>query len=220
MPKTVLLFDIDGTLLLSGGCGKIALNRIFKELYGENDIWDNLKPDGKTDVAIIRECYQRRFKREPDAIEIHQLKQAYLRENAIELKRATRFRLMPHVPETLAKLATYDHIVMGLATGNFKASGLDKLARGGIDHYFRFGGFACDSEDRLTLTRKALERAREYLGGPPKDLYIIGDTVHDIRCGKAIGAKTVAVCTGSTTRETLEAERPDQILATLAELTL
>ena len=119
MPKTVILWDIDGTLLLTGGAGKAAFNTIFKDLYNEDDIWQDLKPDGKTDIAIIKECYSKRFNKLPTEAEIERITDAYIKENKLELKTAPRFRLMPFVVETLNKLSQNDDIVMGLATGNF-----------------------------------------------------------------------------------------------------
>jgi len=220
MSKTIILWDIDGTLLLTGGSGKAAFNRIFKELYNEDNIWDDLHPDGKTDTAIIKECYQRRFQKSPTEEEIDRIKEAYIKENKIELKNAPRFHLMPYVEKTLNKLSLNPTIAMGLATGNYREPGFDKLKRGQIDHHFNFGGFACDSEDRLKLTQIALENAIEYIREEPKDVYLIGDTVHDIRCGNEIGATTIAVCTGSTTKEVLKDAGADEVINDLSELTI
>lgn len=202
--KTVFLWDIDGTLLLTGGAGQASFDRVFEELYGEKYIWDNIKPDGRTDESIIEELFLKRFKRNPIKKEKREIIKLYNKAMGEEVHKASRFRVMPKAKETLEKLSQDKNIVMGLATGNFEISAKHKLRKAGLLEYFSFGAYGSDSSDRLKITKLALKRAYEHLGCKPKEIYLVGDTIYDVRCGNKIGVKTIAVCTGATTREQLQ----------------
>lgn len=215
--KRLFLWDIDGTLLLTGGAGKAAFERIFLEIYNEPFIWGNTQPDGKTDPLIIRELFTSRLGREPAADEMNTIVTLYNRAMEEEIPRSKKFRLLPHAHETLTKLSHIAGVLMGLATGNFETSAQAKLKRAGLSHFFGFGGFGSDSDDRLTLTRIALTRGLEKCGTKPDELYVVGDTIHDITCGLTIGAKTIAVATGQTTREKLEKAKADWVIDSLEE---
>ena len=141
----MLLFDIDGTLLLTGGVGKIALEAAILELFGIPDSWGNLIPDGKTDPMIISEICFRILKRNLMDEEYHTLCSRYHHHFENEISHADRFRLMPGIPELLGTLAGNPCLVMGLATGNFGKAAEMKLKRGNLDVFFSFGGFASDS---------------------------------------------------------------------------
>lgn len=216
--KTVILWDIDGTLLLTGGAGAQAFNRVFEELYGEPFIWKNINPDGRTDDWIIDQLFLSHFKRTPSGKERAKVIALYNDSMREALRDSPNFRLMPSAMEVVSALHADPGVHMGLATGNYKLAAHHKLKRGGLDSFFSFGGYGCDSAERLQLTQVALERAIHYVGGQPDALLLIGDTIHDISCGKAIGAKTVAVCTGSTPRAVLEAAGADRVLDDLTGL--
>lgn len=216
MNKTIFLFDIDGTLLLTGGAGKVAFEQVFEKLFGEKYVWQNIKPDGKTDPLIIDELFIQRFGRNPNPNEQKQIIDLYNAAMEHALKEAENFRLMPFVPETLQKLFDTPGVILGLATGNFEISAWHKLRHAKLDQFFKFGGFGSDSGNRLELTKLALDRAIKHIGGQPKEVYVVGDTIHDIQCGQDIGAKTIAVCTGSTKRQTLEQANPTCILDDLS----
>src|SRR3989338_416862 len=204
MSKTVFLWDIDGTLLLTGGAGGLAFENVFFELYGVKDIWSKIEPDGRTDDSILEEIYFNRFRQMPTLDEKKQIEELYSIKLPEALKTATRFRLMPRVPEVLKYLHSLAHVSMGLATGNYERAAHHKLVRAGLRSYFDYGGYGSDSADREVLTRLALTRATQYLKTSPKKVIVVGDTIHDVRCGLAIGAKTLAVCTGRTKAETLK----------------
>jgi phosphoglycolate phosphatase len=214
----LILFDIDGTLLLTGGAGKVAFNRVFEELYGETEIWQDVTPDGRTDDSLVHEVYQKRFGKIPNPDELSKIAARYNELMAEELPRSERFRLMPFARETLTKLAAQPHVHLGLATGNYEAAAWHKLKHAGLDHHFTFGGFGSDAFDRLKLTQIALERGIQRIGTTPESVYLIGDTIHDVTCGKAIGAKTIAVCTGSTKAEELKEAGADWVLTDLSGL--
>lgn len=211
MCKTVFLWDIDGTLLLTGGAGIKSFNRLFLELYNQTHIWQKLSPDGRTDDWIISELFAQRFNRRPDPAELARIAARYNELMAEEIPQSTNFRLMPKAPETLEWL-TQKNVVHGLATGNYEPTAWAKLSHAGLKHHFHFGGFGSDATERLDLTRIALQRAHEHLKEAPARVVLVGDTVHDVTCGRAIGALTVAVCTGSTTRDRLESAGADFVL--------
>lgn len=213
----LVLWDIDGTLMLSGGAGDRAMDRAFTLLHNTKDIW-TIHPHGKTDIVIFKQLYQNRFRRLPTDTEIENLKKAYIEFLREELVEAPDLRLMPHVKETLEIFHSNPNICQGLATGNFEITGRMKLKRAGIDHYFSFGGFACDSEDRQTLTHRALEKGIAHIERTPERVYLIGDTVNDIRCGQGIGATTIGVCTCATPRADLEKAGADYVLSDLSEV--
>jgi len=207
----LVLFDIDGTLLLTGGAGKIAFERAFEELYGIPDAWGDIAPDGKTDPIIFEEIFQRALNRKPTDEEHETLKLRYSQYFRPALLEATNFRLMPGIPELLRLLRQRKGVLSGLATGNFEMTAWLKLERGGIRPYFGFGGFGSDSRDRLRLTEKAIERAKDLTGEEParNAVFVVGDTPHDVQAGKALGLKTVAVATGKLPAAELERSKPD-----------
>lgn len=216
---TLFLWDIDGTLLLTGGAGITSFNRVFEELYGERHVWKDLHPDGKTDDAIIEELFFQHFGRLPNLQELTRIAVRYSHVMGEELDRSERFRLMPHALETVDQLSKKPGVTLGLCTGNYELAAIHKLKRGGLSDYFLFGGFGSDHRDRLKLTEIALLRAADHLGFQPDQVFVVGDTVHDVRCGKGVGAKTIAVCTGSTPRSLLEKAGADWVLDDLSQFT-
>lgn len=218
MPKTVFLWDIDGTLLITGGAGKSAFQKVFRDLYGvQGDVWGDYGPHGKTDYAIIDTLYAKVFGVPPLRAEVSRIASRYRECFEEDLKSMPGFRLMPRAKETVEELAARADVSLGLATGNFKQAAYLKLKLAGLDSHFAYGGFGCDATERTELTRAAYRRAVESIGGEPEEIYLVGDTVHDVRCGRAIGAKTVAVCTGGSTRAELQEAGATWVLDDLSE---
>lgn len=217
--KKMLLFDIDGTLLLTGGTGKVALEAALLELYGIPDSWGDLIPDGKTDPVIIDEICLRILGRNLSPEEHQIISDRYHDHFEREIEKASGYRLMPGIPELLSALGQRNDLAMGLATGNFEKAAFLKLQKGRLHHHFSFGGYASDSADRRTLTRIAYERGRRLFPEPvdPRHVLVIGDTIHDINAGKALGAVTVSVGTGSTPATVLRALEPDFYFEDLSE---
>lgn len=220
MTKTVFLWDIDGTLLLTGGAGQASFDRAFEKLYGEKYIWENIMPHGRTDNYIIEELFTNRFKRPPTKEEKERIIHRYNEAMGEEVYRAKNFRLMPMVQEILETLSRNKDFVLGLATGNFEISAKHKLRKAGLLEYFSFGAYGSDSPDRLKITQLALKRAYKHLGCKPKEIYLVGDTIHDVKCGQKIGAKTVAVCTGPTSRDQLEEAGANWVIDDLSQFPL
>lgn len=213
----ILLWDIDGTILLAGGAGKVAFNRVFEELYQEYEIWENYKPDGKTDYLIINDIYSKRFGKLPTQEEVQNIKNLYAKHLDKTLYEENHFRVLPFAEEVLNAFSKRDDVVMALCTGNFKDTSFSKMKRAKLENIFSFGGFGCDSIDRKELTRLAFERATIKAGKNFTDVYVIGDTIHDVNCAKSIGAISVAVATGSTKPQTLKEAGAHIILNNLGE---
>lgn len=209
------LFDIDGTLLLSGGAGARALEGAFAARFGLAGAMDGVQLGGKTDPNIVEEVFLARLGRPPTAAEIDEILDLYLPLLRAELAAASQFRLMPWVVEALDHLAALPGVRIGLATGNIRAGAQAKLERAGLWERFELGGFACDHRDRHRLVARAIERA----GGVPLDqVIVIGDTPFDVSAARACGARVIAVATGSVTRDALAACEPDAVFDSLAEL--
>lgn len=208
----MLLFDIDGTLLYTGGSGRIAFEKAFQELFGLPDVWQNLIPDGKTDPLIIEEIVQRVLKRPLLGSEYEKLTERYHEIFDIEILNPPKFYLLPGVVALLEKLSKNQSLSLGVATGNFERAAWSKLKKGNIHHFFSYGGFASDAGCRTELTRIAWQRGQETLGRSiAKDqVILIGDTPFDIKVGKELGFFTVGVATGRTSvQEFLEKYKAD-----------
>lgn len=209
------LFDIDGTLLLSGGAGARALERAFAVRFGLAGAMAEVQLGGKTDPNIVEEVFLTRRGRRPSQAEIDEILDLYLPLLRAELADASNFRLMPAVVETLDHLAGLAGVRIGLATGNIRAGAQAKLERAGLWHRFELGGFACDHRERHRLVARAIERAGAI---EPDEVVVVGDTPLDVSAARACGARVIAVATGSVGREALAACEPDAVFDTLAEL--
>ena len=209
----VLLFDIDATLLKSGHAGLRALDRTFEALYGVTKATEGLRPDGKTDPLIFREMLGRTRPDLEAEAELSRVGELYVRHLREEVRHSPGFHLMPGVEALLEALSRMPSVRLGVATGNLEEGARIKLGRAGLDHYFAFGGYGSDAEDRSELIRAAIRRAEAYLGGPVEreQVFVIGDTPRDVRHGQAVGARTVAVATGNSGVEELANCGPDHL---------
>ena len=212
IPKRLLLFDIDGTLINSGGAGLHALRDVLQEQFGITDDLEGIEVAGRTDSGIVHQIL-RRQKIEPNEKNTARFLDQYLELLAEELPQRPGF-VLPGVKELLLRLREGSHIVLALLTGNVQRGAKLKLEHYGLWQFFEFGAFADDHHDRNELGAFARRRARERHGVEFESaaIDVIGDTPHDIACGKAIGARTIAVTTGSFTREQLAGHQPDLIL--------
>lgn len=210
-----LLFDIDGTLLLTGGAGQVAFERAFEECFGVRDSWGDVIPDGKTDPVIFGEIARRVIGRDLEAAEYEDLCGRYLRYFPEALRLSDRFRVMPGIPELLAKLKTRPEYLLGVATGNLEAAAWHKLRRGDLHDYFCFGGFGSDAAKRADLVGMAITRARQKApdaAHQPEHCVVIGDTVLDVAAAKANGTRVVGVATGGYPAGDLLASGADLVL--------
>src|SRR5215475_4108727 len=205
MRPTVLLFDIDGTLVTTGGAGRRALERVFSHCFGRQDAC-SFRLDGMTDRAIVRAGLTSigiaATKEEIDAV-----LRDYVRILEEEVARVdpSQYHLHAGIQDALDAARARPEIALGLGTGNIREGARVKLSRVGIYDRFAFGGFGCDAEDRIALIRRGAERGASLLGAPLEEcrVVIIGDTPKDVAAAQAIGAECVAVGTGSFTAEQL-----------------
>ena len=220
MAKTLLLFDIDGTLLLTGGAGKIAFEEAFEEIFEIPDSWGDLDPHGKTDPAIFDEVAQRKLGRLLSPGEFDLLMERYEEIFEGQILRSPRFELMPGVVEILEHLSLDPDIFLALATGNFEGAGRMKLKRGGVEHYFLAGGFGNDAREREKILLAAVAYSEEFARKRfEKDrIFVIGDTEYDIAAAKKVGLRSIAVLTNGRTRKHFETDPPDHILEDLTDI--
>jgi len=218
--KKLLLFDIDGTLLLTGGAGKVAFEEAFEEVFGIRDSWRDLDPHGKTDPAIFDEVGLRELGRFLTPGEFDLLMERY--EDIFEerIKESPSFELMPGVVEILEHLSRDPDIFLSLATGNFEGAGHMKLKRGSIDHYFRTGGFGNDARERHQILLAAITYSEELArkNFSKEDVFVIGDTEYDIAAAKKAGVRSIAVLTNGRTHKHFEPDPPDHILKDLTDI--
>lgn len=214
-----LLFDLDGTLVLTGGAGMRAFDKAYKKVFHlEGDI-SGVSPAGKTDRAILLEVCRMIANREPTPEEEEEVFRQYLGYLREEIKASTKFRILPGVKPLLEALSRNRQCLLGLGTGNLKEGARIKLIHAGFWQYFTFGGFGCDATDRTQLLTTALQRGTGML---PDDeafeaVYVIGDTPLDVHAGKAIGARTLGVATGPYSLADLEAAGADYLYPDLSD---
>jgi phosphoglycolate phosphatase-like HAD superfamily hydrolase len=202
----LVLFDIDGTLVLTGGAGIRAMNRAGEALLGVPRILDGITVAGRTDWSIFRDALDK-IGRELDDDLFARLRDEHvknLREEILERGDGVK-AIMPGVIDLLSVLADRDDVYLGLVTGNFQDAARIKLEHFDLWRHFPCGAFGDDAADRNELVPLAVERAREC--GVPDipygDVIVVGDTPHDVACADAVGALPVAVATGTFTVEQL-----------------
>jgi phosphoglycolate phosphatase len=217
--RKLVLFDIDGTLVLTGAAGLRAMNKACAELVGHPDALAGIPVAGRTDRIILSDVAARAG-RILDAELLQQLRETYvarLREEIQLPGRGTK-AVMPGIRELLDALAKREDVFVGLLTGNFEAGARIKLEYFDLWRYFRCGAFGDDAADRNALVPFALERAR-LCGLPdlaPEHILVVGDTPHDIACARAVGAIPVGVATGTFTVEQLKGTGADIVFPDLS----
>ncbi|MHA3772254.1 haloacid dehalogenase-like hydrolase [Verrucomicrobiota bacterium sgz303538] len=216
-PK-LLLFDIDGTLITSGGAGERALRLALLEKFGIDDDLKTIEIAGRTDSGIVRQLC-RRFGLDETPENFTKFFDGYLHHLA-DLLPKFQGRLLPGILPLLEALKSREDIVLGLLTGNLERGAELKLRHYGVWHYFEFGAYADDHHDRNELGRFACSRALERHGVefPPERIYVLGDTPHDIACARAFGAKAIAIATGGFSHAQLAEHAPDYLFDDLSDI--
>jgi phosphoglycolate phosphatase len=213
-----VLFDIDGTLITTGGAGAVAWRRAFEELYGlEADI-DEFSHAGMTDPEVGRLTFSGVLGRQPKRRELASLMARRLHYLTAAVAESKRYRMLPGVEELLTRVVE-DGLLAGLVTGNVEAAAHIKLSRANLNRFFSFGGYGSDSTDRVELTRCAIERAQLVSGGTlePAECLAVGDTPLDVEAGHGAGIKVVGVASGRYSTEQLREAGADHVVATLEE---
>jgi phosphoglycolate phosphatase len=211
---TVLFWDIDGTLLTTARAGIHAWEEAVAERLGQPVDLSDFQTAGLTDVEIARRLAETHGLGPASA---ESLLRSYERRLPECLGRRTG-AVLPNVLPILERLQGRPDIHSALLTGNTRSGAAAKLRHYGLARFFESGAFADGADDRATIARTALAQARQIVGTvSPEQIYVIGDTPHDVACGKAIGARVVAVATGGYTLEQLRATEPWWLLPSLPD---
>jgi phosphoglycolate phosphatase-like HAD superfamily hydrolase len=221
---TVILFDVDGTLVRCAGAGRAALCAALSDLYEtRNEVFpSDFDFGGRTDRALVREALASvgvagagdDVERAIDAVIAR-----YLTRLEETLRAATTYQVLPGVRELLGRIGGIGNVAVGLGTGNVRPGAFAKLARGGLAEAFSFGGFGCDAENRADLLSVGAERGAEKLGVEriACRVVVVGDTPRDVVAARAIGAECLAVATGGSSLGELGAAGATHTVADLAE---
>jgi len=213
-----VLFDIDGTILVTGGAGGAAWQRAFDELYGVEANVAEHTDAGMTDPEIAAIVFRAATGRVGSPEERARAIAGYLRHLPDTVAESEGYRVMPGVESLLDRLIDAG-VLLGLVTGNIEAAAHVKLARAGLNRFFSFGGYGSDSADRTEVTEAAVRRAELVSGGSLRDgaCFAVGDTPRDVNAGHGAGIRVVGVATGSYTVEELREAGADWALATVEE---
>ena len=218
--RKLVLFDIDGTLVLTGGAGLRAMNRAIADAFGHAGGLEGIPVAGRTDWAILADAV-RRLNRTLDGATLADLRDRYVAHLTDEIQHPGdgRKAVMPGIRELLDRLERRDDVLLGLLTGNFEEGARVKLDHFDLWRYFRCGAYGGDAADRNALVPVALERARAC--GLPDiddaDVLVIGDTPHDVMCAQVAGATAIAVATGSSSVDDLRAAGADYVFESLLD---
>jgi phosphoglycolate phosphatase-like HAD superfamily hydrolase len=213
----VLLFDIDGTLVRTGGAGKAAMEAALRDAFGIAEVRDEVPYSGRTDRAIARDLLALHGL-DPSAANLRALHDAYLARLPQSLRRLGG-KICPGIAELLGAVAPQAGYVLGLLTGNIRAGAERKLGHFGLWDHFACGGFGDEHYDRDDVARMALAEVRTHTGREvePGEVWVIGDTPLDVQCARAIGANAIAVATGWHSHDELHACGPDALFHDLAD---
>lgn len=213
------LFDIDGTLIHTFKAGQKAADRAFEQVFGVKNAMEGIRTDGLTDPLILAMMFEKTFKRRFTHSEALGFYSSYVSYLDDELSKMETITVLPGVTELLKKISSVPGCALALGTGNIEQGAWVKLRYAGLDSYFKTGGFGSDSEKRNELIISGIEKAGNTLNGKVsfKEIYVIGDTPHDINHGRAAGGITVAVATGNYTLNELEEHNPDFLLEDLSK---
>ncbi len=215
----LVLFDIDGTLLSSDGKARKAFLDAIQVAYGKPFDPDAVSFSGKTDPQILSEILTQIGVPAPAGEYLFTTCLDLYRDTLMQLLEPAHIRLLPGVPELVRHLSQTSGVQLGLLTGNLQETAYLKLRLARLDRYFPFGAFGSDHPDRYMLPEVALSRAFKHNGIKygPGEVVIVGDTEHDVCCGRSISAVSVAVCTGRYSREQLEPFAPNVLLDDLSD---
>jgi phosphoglycolate phosphatase len=224
--RKLILFDIDGTLIRTGGAGVRAMTRAFSETCGISDALKRVEVAGRTDRLIMTDALALSGRPLDDDL-LHRFRELYCRFLREELLATPQYEFtdggvkgeLPGVRPLLDALSQRDDIDLALLTGNFRSSAEIKLSHYDLWRYFPWGAFADDALERPDLLPVALTRYQSHTDRAidPADVIIVGDTPHDVSCARAGGARAVAVATGVFDAASLAECAPDVVFDDLRD---
>jgi phosphoglycolate phosphatase len=212
----ILLFDIDGTLVSTGGAGAVAWRRAFDDLYGIPADIGQFTDAGMTDPDVGAKTFEAVIGREPTPHELAQVIQRRLEYLPEAVAESEGYRVLPGVPERLRQLSRDGHL-LGIITGNGDGAAHIKLARGDLNRWFTFGAYAGAGLERADIVRQAVQRGEAMLGRdvPNTQIYVIGDTPLDVEAAHAAGCTAIGVATGHYDAAALREAGADRVIETL-----
>jgi phosphoglycolate phosphatase-like HAD superfamily hydrolase len=216
--RLAILFDIDGTLIITGGAGAASWRMAFDELYGVPADIGAFTDTGMTDPDVGRQTFVGVMHRQPERAEFAKLLERRLHYLYQTVDESTDYRVLDGVEALLPQLIDAGYL-LGLVTGNLEAAAHIKLHRARLNRFFSFGGYGSDASDRGELTRVALQRASLVYGEPvtPRQCLVVGDTPHDVEGAHAAGIECVGVASHHFSVEQLRAGGADYVIASLSE---
>jgi phosphoglycolate phosphatase len=215
-PIRAVLFDIDGTILSTGGAGAEAWCEAFQQIYEVPVDIEAVTESGMPDNEVASTAFRKVIGREPGQDEIDALTELYLKRLPDTVASSSNYRLTPGIVERLEDLQGRG-LLLGLTTGNIEPAARAKLERADLNRFFSFGGFGSDSPDRAVLTAKAVERGIAASDGAlaAGDFIAIGDTPRDVDAGHKTGIRVIGVATGHFSEKELTDSGADWVLATV-----
>ena len=213
----VVLFDVDGTLIDSGGAGARSWTHAFDKLYGISADIGSHTAAGETDPVVARKTFEAAVGREPSEAELARLFAVYLLRLSEEVRTSEGYRVLEGVEDLLLMLSDAG-TMLGLVSGAMEGAARVKLSRADLNRFFVFGGYGSDSDDRAMLTRGAIDKAAMLHGHDvtPDRVFVVGDTPLDVEAARAVGAVSVAVASGKFSVEALRSAGARHVLASLA----
>jgi phosphoglycolate phosphatase-like HAD superfamily hydrolase len=217
-PYRIMLFDIDGTLVTTGGAGAVAWRQAFEELHGIPADIGQFTDAGMTDPDVGARTFEAVVGREPTPHELAELIQRRLEHLPEAVAASEGYRVLPGVPERLRQLSRDGHL-LGIITGNGDGAAFIKLTRGDLSRWFSFGANASAGLDRAGIVRQAVQRGEALLGRdvPNTEIYVVGDTPLDVQAAHAAGCTAIGVATGHFDAAALREAGADHVVETMEE---
>lgn len=216
--RKAILFDIDGTLIISGGAGAASWRLAFDELYGIPADIGEFTDTGMTDPEVGRRTFEAVLKRKPDRKEFTRLLERRLHHLYGTVAESSNYRVLDGVEELLPRLIDEGYL-LGIVTGNLEAAAHIKLHRARLNRFFSFGGYGSDSTDRGELTKIALQRAALVYGEAitGAQAIVVGDTPHDVEGAHAAGVDCLGVASHHFSSDQLRAAGAEFVIGSLTE---
>lgn len=213
----VVLFDVDETLVHTGGAGARGWNAAFEKVYGSSADIGQHTSAGETDPQVARETFQGVIGREPVGDELDPLYAQYLLALSDDIWKSAHYRMLPGADQLLQRLVDAG-VILGIVSGAMEGAARTKLMPANLNRFFLFGAYGSDSPDRSELTRVAIQKAaRLHLGLAPRDVFVVGDTPLDVAAAHAADAVSVGVATGKYSKSELERTGAMHVLGSLED---